>query len=69
MSRIHKLELYIVDTNDLYGETENLITLFDNYTDCMFKVVHSESKEFEWDDDLKINYTNAKVEDYEEYFK
>ena len=67
-ANIHKLELYIVDANGNYGDIEEIITLIENHTDCSCKVIISDSKEFEWDDDLDINRTNANLECYEEYF-
>lgn len=69
MANIHKLGLYIVDANGNYKHIGEIIDLIENRTDCQCKVAHYEGKEFEWDDDLAINYSNANIEDYEEYFK
>lgn len=69
MANIHKLGLYIVDANGNYMDVEEIINIIESNTDCECKVAYSDSKQFEWDDELKINYVDADAEDYEEYFK
>lgn len=68
-ANIHKLGLYIVDVNGNYGNIEEIIKVIEDHTGCECKVAHHEGKTFEWDDDLPINYSDAKLEDYEEYFQ
>ncbi|AGY46646.1 hypothetical protein BigBertha_138 [Bacillus phage BigBertha] len=76
MPKVHKVTLYVVDLNgdyDNYTEeevAEEVKQHVDLQLDTMSHVGKIESsEEFEWDDELKINYTNATTKDYEEYFK
>lgn len=74
MARIVKAEIYIVDYQGDYENAEHILgelkPLVSNelWVDVeVGKVI--ESKEFEWEDDLKINQTNSTIEDLEEYLK
>lgn len=67
MAKIHKLELYIVDMNDMYRD-EDVICSIKNSVDCECKIALYDNKVFEWNDDLKINCSNARIKDYKEYF-
>ncbi|UNA01546.1 hypothetical protein MG295_00129 [Bacillus phage vB_BcgM] len=76
MSKVHKITLYVVDLHgdyDIYSEGEigrEIKYAVDGQLDTESHVAKIESsEEFEWDDELKINYTNAETKDYEEYFK
>lgn len=68
MSRIYKVEAYILDINDDYtncGEIVAILGQIDSHT----IIIESDFKDFEWDDDLPINNINADIAEYEEYFK
>ena len=70
MGRVHKVEFYLVDANDMYETGEYLMTeiennLYDGFIKCS---TWKTSEEFEWDDDLKLNYSNCTKEDCEKYF-
>ncbi|QVW29024.1 hypothetical protein [Bacillus phage SWEP1] len=76
MAKVHKVTLYVVDLYgdyDTYTEEEigqEIKYAVDTQIDTSSHVGEIESsKEFEWDDELKINYTDATTNDYEEYFK
>ncbi|AGT13424.1 hypothetical protein TROLL_145 [Bacillus phage Troll] len=76
MPKVHKVTLYVVD---LYGDYDNyteeevaeeIKQHVDLQLDTMSHVGKIESsEEFEWDDELAINKTNATTEDHEAYFK
>ena len=71
MARVHKVEFYLVDANDYYIDGYDLITeitndLEEGFVKCL---TWKTSKEFEWDDNIKLNYINCTKEDCEEYFK
>ena len=60
-------EIILSDSSD-QGELPE--SILGDAEEKMIPIVSAEELTgIEWDDDLKINYTNAKVEDYEEYFK
>lgn len=70
MSKLHKLEMYIVDSSDMFNSIEDIMNYLDFKThDLFFELSKSKTSEFEWDDDLKINKNNCTIQDYEEYFK
>lgn len=76
MAKVHKVTLYVVD---LYGDADNyteeevgraISDAVDFQLDTMSHLDKIQSsEEFEWDDELKINNTDAETKDYEEYFK
>lgn len=70
MAKVHKVELYLIDANSMYGNTEQLLDYLLDRTDINYRVKsQQESEEFEWEDDIAINYGDATIDDYEEYFK
>lgn len=71
MAKIYKVEMYIVDYNSEFEDTDHIHPYIEDwYGGVSTKVANTqESDEFEWEDDLKINKVDASVEDYEEYFK
>lgn len=69
MANIHKLELYIVDANGNYSNVDEIINMIENNTDCYCNLENLYTKEFDWDNDLDINKSDAKIESYEKYFK
>ena len=74
MAKVYKVSLYITDANDDYTGREKYLKddLEEQVEKLWVQTNHLkivESEEFEWDDDLAINSTDAAVEDYEVYFK
>lgn len=72
MTKIYKVSFYATDINDEYYNNEHFLShlkeqLWNLDAPIDFLKIE-ESKEFEWDDDLKINKINATVEDFEKYF-
>lgn len=73
MTKIFKVELYIVDIDERIHDSVGVEHVAD-VIDDMFEsrtVVSSieESKDFEWEDDLPINLVNVPLEAFDEYFK
>ncbi|QFP93402.1 UNVERIFIED_ORG: hypothetical protein Xoosp15_137 [Xanthomonas phage Xoo-sp15] len=76
MAKVYKVTMYIVDANgdydchddgDMVNEIEHQV---DVRMDVMTRVTSVESsEEFEWDDDLAVNKTNATIADYEAQLK
>lgn len=69
MSKLHKLEMYIVDANGMFNSIDDIINYLFRTHDLSFVLSKSKTSEFEWDDDLKINKMDCTIQDYEEYFK
>lgn len=73
MAKIYKAQIYLTDYNDEIQDLEDLKEDLKDLGDYLWIGVDigeiKESKEFEWDDDLKINSTDATIADFEEYFK
>lgn len=70
MAKVHKVEFYLTDVNDMYETGEELMTeienkLYDGFIGCP---TWKTSEEFEWDDELAINKINCTKEDFEKYF-
>ncbi|MFQ3543464.1 hypothetical protein Q7A53_05210 [Halobacillus rhizosphaerae] len=72
MAKVYKAGIYLIDANDDL-DIENIKHALENLGYELwvgFEIATlKESKEFEWDDELKINQNNATISDYEEYFK
>lgn len=70
MSKLHKLEMYIVDANGMFNSIDDILNYLDfKISDLSFVLSKSKTSEFEWNDDLKINKVDCTIQDYEEYFK
>ncbi|QQO40991.1 hypothetical protein 015DV002_34 [Bacillus phage 015DV002] len=73
MTKIFKVELYIVDRDERIYDTEgvdHVAEVIDDMFESRTAVSYvEESRDFEWDDDLPINLVEAPLEAFEEYFK
>ncbi|MFS0905676.1 hypothetical protein AB3N02_21770 [Priestia aryabhattai] len=73
MAKVYRVTMFVSDANGDMQDAENLKEQLEQVADRLdvfFDHIEvEESEEFEWDDDLKINKTNATVEDFEEYFE
>ena len=70
VAKIHKVELYIVDINDDFNKLEDYMNYIENLKYApMHKIISSESKSFEWDDYVVVNYTDSDEKDYENFYK
>ena len=70
MARIYKITAYIVDPTGVYDNGEDCFKDMIDNTDvfCPVPIKH-QTVEFEWDDNLDINYIGCREEDCEKYFK
>ena len=70
MAKIHKVELYLLDVNEDFNSVDDIIAYMANMKYApSIRVVSSESKEFEWDDDVIINRCNCSTEQYNSFFE
>jgi hypothetical protein len=69
MSKLYKVEMYILDINNVYQSLDNIINDITNATEINFECFNVEKVEFDWDDDLAINYSDCSIEDYRKYFE
>lgn len=69
MSKLFRVEAYIIDMNDQIDDPEYLIENLIGERGHLVEVTDiGESDYFEWNDSLKINHTNDARNDYDEYF-
>jgi len=70
MSKIFKGNFYFVDASDDFDTVDDFIDRIerDRYINNIEVFNKQESKNFEWDDDLAINFKNCPIEEYEKYF-
>ena len=70
MAHIHKVELYFVDVNENFETLDDLVSYIENQKyAASVCIVKSESKSFEWDDDVVVNKCSATSEDYNSFFE
>ena len=70
MAKIHKVEMYLVDINEDFDTLDDALVYMTNRKYApLLHLVTSESKEFEWDDDVIINYCNCTNEQYNQFFE
>lgn len=69
MSKIYKLEMYVIDHNDIYDCYDSISDILENTTDLSCEVINESKVEFEWEDELPINKMNCPLGEYEKYFK
>lgn len=70
MAKIHKVEMYLVDVNEDFETLHDaLVYMTNGKYSPLLHLVKSESKEFEWDDDVIINYCNCTNEQYSQFFE
>lgn len=73
MAKVFKVLAYFTDSNDDYVDQEHFESELDKVVERhdfnMYIAEVHESEEFEWHDEVSINYLNATEEDYEEFFK
>ena len=70
MAKIHKVEMYLLDVNEDFYSVDDIMEYITNtkYAPSIH-IVSSESKEFEWDDDVIINRYDCSTEQYNNFFK
>ena len=69
MAKIYKLTVYLVDPNDYYEDVDEWFEMVIDGSEVFCPVpIEHKTVEFEWDDNLPINYIGCKKEDCEKYF-
>lgn len=70
MAKIHKVELYLLDVHEDFNNVDYLLDYMTNgkYAPSVH-VINSESKKFEWDDDVIINRCGCSTEQYDKFFE
>ena len=75
MAKVYTLTFYTVDANDYYDDALHLfsqMTSREHQSGVFFMADRDDllsSNEFEWEDDIPINYQGASKEDFEKYFQ
>ena len=70
MSKIYKIEAYIVDPNDIYNDGEDCFEDMIEKIDCFCPVsVNFEQAEFEWDDEVVVNNMGCTEQDCEDFLR
>jgi hypothetical protein len=70
MSKLHKIELYILDVNENFEGSQNVLNYIEHQTSryLNIKPASQKSVDIEWDDDIDLNFSNCPLENYEAYF-
>ena len=71
MARIHKVEMYLLDVNDTYGEFigNDLECLFERSEFSPMFITNKPSKTFEWDDDIILNKRSRTEDDCKKFLE
>lgn len=72
MAKIYKIELYVVDYNNVYNDVNDLANCIDSgwgLDDVLVNCFDKQEVEVEWTDDIDLNYGNVNKETYNKYFK
>jgi hypothetical protein len=69
MAKLHKVEMYILDSADDYNSLEQIIDHTNDRSYVQFNPFNSQTVEFEFDDEHPLNFNDAKVEDYRKMFE
>lgn len=70
MAKIHKVELYILDINDMYDSLDDIITDCErSVDDVIFKLELGQTVNVEWTDDINLNFINCPMDNYHKYFE
>jgi hypothetical protein len=69
MARIHRATIYIVDPNEEYRDINDIINNIENKLDIRVENFFARTTEdFEWYDEINVNYSNVSMAELEEYF-
>ena len=71
MARIFKAEIYVVDSNDMIRDVDELEDIINENIDGFAVTFNSKEKELDWHDDIDLNYTKNMENKYvfENYFE
>ena len=69
MAYIHKATVYFIDPDEQFENTEAIDEEMRNYDYLPYmKIGQSETKDFDWDDDVVVNRCDCTGEQAEEFF-
>lgn len=70
MAYIHKATVYFIDPDEHFEDTKAIAEEMRNYDYLPYmKVRESETKDFDWDDEVVVNKVNCTGEQAEEFFQ
>lgn len=69
MSKIYKVQMYLLDVNEVYDNIDEALSDCENRSEMKFAPFDIECKKVEWDDDIDINALDATKEMWDKYFK
>jgi len=68
MSKLYKVEMYVLDVNDMYNDLDEIIEDAERRSEFNLKPFNAQSVEFEWDDDIDLNHKDD-IDTYRNYFR
>lgn len=73
MAKLYKVELYLCDVNDEFYDKDDVFEYLNSLLEMddyfLTRIINAkESKEFEWYDDIDINYSDCTKEEFDKYF-
>lgn len=74
MAKLYKVELYLCDVNDEFYDKDDVLEYLNSLLEMddyfLTRIINAkESKEFEWYDDIDINYSDCNIEKFKKYFE
>lgn len=74
MAKLYKVELYLCDVNDEFYDKDDVLEYLNSLLEMddyfLTRIINAkESKEFEWYDNIDINYSDCNIEKFEKYFE
>lgn len=67
MAKLHKVSMFVLDVNEQYENAEELIQYAFDRTDASPHCIEVQSARFPWYDDIILNKSSAKKEDFEDF--
>ena len=74
MATLYKVELYLCDVHDEFHAKDDALEYLNSLLEMddyfLTRIINAkESKEFEWYDNIDINYSDCNIEKFEKYFE
>lgn len=74
MAKLYKVELYLCDVNNEFYDKDDVLEYLNSLLEMddyfLTRIINAkESKEFEWYDNIDINYSDCNIEKFEKYFE
>lgn len=67
MARLHKISLFLLDTNEDYEDIEELVKDAFDRTETSAHFVEAQTVEFPWYDEIILNMGDSTKQDYEDF--